>query len=55
MKAKTKQLVRGTEGLQKTTMTGRSKTKPERAAHTFKKGIKDEGRRRKRAIKVQGK
>ena len=51
--AKTQQLIRGMEGLQKK-MTRRSKTKSERATITFKKDIKGEGQRR-RALEVQGK
>lgn len=43
------------EGLQKKMTTGRCKTKAEGAAITFKKGIKVEGQRRKRAIEVRGK
>ena len=43
------------EGLQKKTTSGRSMTKAERAAITFKKDIKDEGQRRKRATEVQAK
>ena len=46
--------MRHMEGLWKK-MTRRSKTKAERAAITFKKDIKDEGQRRKRATEVQGK
>ena len=48
-------MIMSMEDLQKKMTTRRSKTKAERAAIAFKKDIKDEGQRRKRAIEVQGK